>query len=98
MPLFTVSGIDRPDGFAIRAATRDAHLAWLAEHAGTVRLGGPWTDAEGRSVGSLLIVEATDLAAAEAWAAQDPYAHAGLFVESRVRPWRRVVGGFGEGA
>lgn len=96
MPLFTLCCRDRPDAFDLRARTRDAHLAYLAEHAATVRLGGPWLDGEGRSVGSLLIVEVQDAPAAERFAAADPYARAGLFEAVEVRPWRLVAGGFAE--
>ena len=95
MPLYAVTCRDKPDGFDLRARTREAHLAWLAEHEATVRLGGPLMDGEGRSTGSLLIVEAPDLAAATRWAAQDPYAAAGVFASTTVEPWRVVVGGFG---
>ena len=98
MPLYTVTARDRPESFDLRAATRAAHLDWLAGSPLPVKLGGPWMDGEGRSVGSLLIVEAPDLAAARAWAAQDPYAKADLFAELAVEPWRLVVGGFGQGA
>ena len=96
MPLFTLACRDKPESFDLRARTRDAHLAYLAERAGEVRLGGPWLDGEGRSVGSLVIVEAEDQVAAEAFAAADPYARAGLFERVEVTPWRLVVGGFGE--
>lgn len=96
MPLFTVSCIDKPDALDLRAATRTAHLAWLAAEGPRVKLGGPWTDAEGRSIGSLIIVEADDQAAAEGWAARDPYAQAGLFRHVAVGAWRLVVGGFAE--
>ena len=95
MPLFTISCRDKPESFDLRAATREAHLAWLAGE-GCVRLGGPWLDAQGRSTGSLLIVEAADRAAAERWAADDPYARAGLFAAVSVEPWRLVVGGFAD--
>ena len=95
MPLFTLTARDKPDSFDLRAATREAHLAWLAAAGARVKLGGPWMDAQGRSIGSLLIVEAGNLAAAQAFAAEDPYAHAGLFAEAQVTPWRLVVGGFG---
>lgn len=93
MPLFTVSGRDRPGSFDLRAATREAHLAYLAGRGAAVRLGGPWLDAQGRAIGSLLVVEADDLAAAQALADADPYAVAGLFASVTVEPWRLVVGG-----
>ncbi len=41
--------------------------------------------------GSLLIFEG-DLAGAEAWAAADPYAAAGLFQSVDIRPWKKVIG------
>lgn len=43
--------------------------------------------------GSLLIFEDTDLAAAKAWAAKDPYAAAGLFESVIVKPWKHAIGG-----
>lgn len=94
MPLFTVSCHDRPDSFDLRAATREAHLAYLADCGETVKLGGPWTDDQGRSIGSLLIVEAPDLAAAQAFAAADPYVKAALFEQVVVTPWKLVIGAF----
>ncbi|MBE7218980.1 MAG: YciI family protein [Caulobacteraceae bacterium] len=96
MPLFTVDCRDRDDAGDLRAQTRPAHLDWLAAHAGRVRLAGPRLDGHGRAVGTLAIVEADDLGAAVAWAAQDPYAHAGLFATTAVEAWRVAVGGFGE--
>ncbi len=95
MPLYTISCRDRPDGSDLRARTRDAHLAYCAGLGAAVKLGGPWLDGEGRSTGSLLIVEAADLPAAQALAAADPYALAGLFATVDVAPWRLVMGGFG---
>jgi uncharacterized protein len=95
VPLFTVSARDKPDSFDLRARTRAAHLAWLRSQGPLVLLGGPWTDEGGRPVGSLLIIEAPDLAAAQTFVAYDPYAQAGLFAQVEVRPWKLVVGGFG---
>ena len=96
MPLFTISCRDKPESFDLRARTRDAHLAYLAAVGAAVRLGGPRLDAQGRSIGSLLIVEAEDADAAQALADADPYARAGLFASVRIEPWRLVVGGFAE--
>jgi hypothetical protein len=42
-------------------------------------------------IGSLLVVEAADRAAIEAFCAADPYALAGLFAEVRQTPWRQVL-------
>ena len=42
--------------------------------------------------GSLMIIEAESLEAAEAFHAQDPYTRAGLFERSSVEPWRVTIG------
>ncbi len=94
MPLFTVSCRDKPASFDLRARTREAHLAYFAGLGAAVRLLGPWLDGERRSVGSLAILEAQDLAAARVLADGDPYALAGLFASVSLDPWRRVMGGF----
>jgi uncharacterized protein YciI len=96
MPLFVITTVDKPGALAVRLEHRPAHLAYLADHAAMVKLAGPFlTAAEGGDpCGSMLIVEAADLAAAEAFAAADPFAVAGLFASSKVAPWRITIGGF----
>jgi uncharacterized protein YciI len=47
-------------------------------------------DPAGNPCGSLLVVEAADRAEAEAFAAADPYAKAGLFESVAIRPFRTV--------
>lgn len=89
--LFAVICDDRKGALAVRKANRDAHRAYLAE-SGVVTQAGPFLDAAGEMCGSLVIVDVADEAAAEAWAAGDPYAKAGLFAQVSVRPWNRVIG------
>ncbi len=89
MPLFIVQWKDKvPEGADIRAATRAEHLAWVANQPIKIKLGGPFLNADDGMAGSLMIIEAEDLAAAEAFHAADPYTRAGLFESSRVDPWR----------
>jgi uncharacterized protein YciI len=90
--LFVALCLDKPDSVPLRLSTRDAHLAFLAENAAQVKLGGPFLDTGEKPIGSMLIVEAADAAGAAALLARDPYALAGLFASVEVRPWRRVVG------
>lgn len=92
--LFVLTAIDKPNSLDLRMATREAHFAW-ARATGAVRLGGPFLDADGNMAGSLIIFEATDLAAAKAWQAADPYAKAGLFAQSDVRPWKATFNNCG---
>lgn len=92
MALFVLTCIDKPDALALRMATREAHLAYLATRPGVVRLGGPFLDEAGAMAGSMLIIEAPDLDAAKAFLALDPYLKAGLFERTEVKPWRVTVG------
>ncbi len=95
MTLFLLLCTDKPGSRDLRAAIRPTHLAYLAEHAAKVKLGGPWLDPiDSGPLGSMLLIEADDLAEAQAFADADPYARAGLFDVVEVRPWRRVVGDF----
>jgi uncharacterized protein YciI len=47
-------------------------------------------DQAGQPIGSLIVIEAEDQAAADAIAAEDPYVKAGLFQSVSVRPYRLV--------
>jgi uncharacterized protein YciI len=87
---FIITAIDKPDAFALRTATREAHLAFVNQTE-TVRLAGPVLDEKGDMAGSHFIVEAPDLAAIKAWHAQDPYVKAGLFQSSEIRPWKATI-------
>ncbi|MHC0052002.1 YciI family protein [Actibacterium sp. D379-3] len=91
MPLFAVICRDKPAHLETRKATRDAHLAYLKD-TGVVQQAGPFVDDGGQMCGSLLILEVDTIAAAKAWAANDPYAAAGLFEDVTVQHWNRVIG------
>jgi uncharacterized protein YciI len=92
--LFVVNAMDKPDGHALRVATRPAHLDYV-KRTGVVKLGGPYLDNKGQMIGSLIILDVEDLAAAEAWARNDPYALAGLFETSSVTSWKAVLNATG---
>jgi len=85
--LFVLTAIDKPNALELRMATRAAHFEY-AKETGVIRLGGPFLDAKGDMAGSMIVFEAADLDAAKAWAANDPYAKAGLFASSDIRPWK----------
>jgi uncharacterized protein YciI len=82
---------DKAGALPVRQANRDAHLAYIAE-TGVVAQAGPLLDADGAMCGSLVILEVDDMAAAETWAANDPYAKAGLFDSVSLDVWKRVIG------
>lgn len=90
--LFIALCTDKPDHVELRLSTRAAHLAFLEEHKGAVKLGGPFLDDGDRPVGSMLVLDCETEAAARALLARDPYAEAGLFAAVEVKLWKRVVG------
>ena len=92
MPLFVLTCIDKPGSLALRTATRGAHLAWVKGRMDQMKLGGPFLDEAGDMAGSLMILEAADLAAAKAFNAEDPYTRAGLWQSVDVRPFRTTIG------
>jgi len=82
---------DKTGALETRKENRDAHLAYIAD-TGVVAMAGPLLDTAGEMAGSLLILDVEDAAAAESWAANDPYAKAGLFSDVRIQPWKKVIG------
>lgn len=82
---------DRPGSAALRKRVREDHLAYIRD-TGVVVEAGPFLDSEGEMVGSLVVIEADTRAAAEEWAAGDPYARAGLFEAVEIRAWKKVIG------
>lgn len=87
LPLYVLHCIDRPGSAGARATHRDAHLAHV-RGSGVTKLAGPMLDEAGQIVGSLVIVEADDMAAAREFSAGDPYSKAGVFERVDIRPFR----------
>ena len=90
--LFVITAFDRPGALELRLKVRPAHLRYLEDRATQVRVGGPLLNENEQPMGSLLIVEAADRAAAEAFAAGDPYRREGVFEKVEIRPWRAALG------
>jgi len=82
---------DKKGALQTRTENRDAHLAYIAD-TGVVETAGPFLDENGQMCGSLLILDLPDMAAAQAWADNDPYAIAGLFQSVELIQWKKVIG------
>lgn len=80
-----------PDYPVRRTEYRAAHLklAWEAAARGELLLGGALADPVDRAI---LLFQGDSPAAAEAFAAADPYVANGLVLRWSVRPWTTVVG------
>ena len=92
--LFVITAFDRPGALELRMKVRPAHLRYLEDRATQIRVGGPLLNESEQPMGSLLIIEAADRAAAEAFAAGDPYRAEGVFEKVEIRPWRAALGGW----
>lgn len=93
MALFAFYGKDGERGAGLREAHRPAHLENMArlDRAGRLVFAGPLKEREGgRSVGSLIVFEAKDEAAARALMEADPYTRAGVFEWFEVLPTMKV--------
>lgn len=87
MPEFILLCQDKKDSLELRKATRAAHLDYVGTATDPVLLAGPMLDDDGNPEGSLLIITASDKEAAQRFAANDPYARAGLFERVEIRPY-----------
>ena len=92
MPLFALFCVDKPNSLELRMATREAHLAYAGGFRDRLKLGGPMLDEAGEMAGSIIFLEAEDLAAARAFSAEDPYNKAGLFQRVDITAFRPTLG------
>lgn len=95
MPYFVFRGLDREGMLETRQALRERHRAYIREAQPGCRVvaGGPLVDDAGAPMhGSLLVFEAEDRTAAEAFLAGDPYAQASLFRETELHRWQWGLG------
>ncbi len=90
--LFAFLCTDKPGHLQVRMDTRPTHLEHLNKlnAEGVLKFAGPFLDDEGKPNGSLVVVEAADIAAARTIAEADPYYLAGLFEKVDVKAWNWV--------
>jgi uncharacterized protein YciI len=96
--LYAIIAEDVPDSLENRLATRPAHLERLQAllDEGRLILAGPHpaidTEDPGEAgfSGSLVVAEFNSLEDAQAWAADDPYQHTGVYASVTVKPFKKV--------
>ncbi|WP_442581385.1 YciI-like protein [Mesorhizobium sp. ASY16-5R] len=90
--IFVFTCKDKPGHLQVRMDNRPTHVEYLNKlnAEGTLKFAGPFLDGDGKPCGSLVAVEAADLAAAKEIAANDPFSKAGLFESVTVQPWNWV--------
>lgn len=97
--LYAIICFDVEDSLARRATARAAHLARLLElrERGHLLLAGPYPAIDTENPGdagfdgSLVVAQFESLAAARAWADSDPYMEAGVYRETIVKPFKKVL-------
>lgn len=87
--LFVIYATDKKNSLALRQTTRATHLAYMSNF--DTRVGGPLLDEDGNMAGSMIVLEAEDLAAAKEFAANDPYRIAGLFESVHVTGFKAAI-------
>jgi uncharacterized protein YciI len=96
--LYAIIAEDRPGSLAKRAEARPAHVERLKalNEAGRLVLAGPHPAIDTTDPGpagfsgSLIVAEFATREAAIAWAAEDPYAAAGVYAKITVKPFRKT--------
>ena len=82
---------DKSGALNVRMENRPAHLDYLNSTA-HVHLAGPLLNNDSDPSGSMIVLDVPDMATAENWAANDPYATAGLFETVTLTEWKKVIG------
>ena len=89
--MYVITCVDKPGHGEVRKEMRPAHLAYLRGVGDTLFAAGPTlTDDASTVTGSVLLVDLADKQAAETFAANDPYATAGLFESVTIKAWKKV--------
>jgi uncharacterized protein len=82
-------GLDVPNGMEIRKANRKAHEDFLNEHGNTVMCRGPMLTDDGESsLGSVILMDVPDMAAARAMMEIEPFFKAGCYDKITLHRWR----------
>jgi uncharacterized protein YciI len=85
--LFIVSGRDHDNGLAHRLEIRPRHRAHYESLGDDLILSGPYLDAAGEPIGSMIIIRRDSQAAAEAFANADPFVTERVFASLSVSRW-----------
>ena len=96
---YAIIAEDVPGTLAQRLEARAAHLERLKalQEAGRMLLAGPHPAIDSQDpgpagfTGSLIVADFATREAAIAWAAEDPYAVAGVYARVTVKPFRKVL-------
>jgi len=97
--LYSIIGIDNANSLQARMAVRSEHVERLnaLRDAGRLIIAGPNPAIDSEDPGdagfsgSIIIAEFDSLAAAQAWADEDPYIKSGAYASVSVKPFKKVL-------
>ncbi|BBP01030.1 YciI family protein [Sulfuriferula nivalis] len=96
---YAIIGEDVENSLPLRQTARPAHLARLQalQDQGRLLIAGPFPAIDSMDpgpagfTGSLVVAEFASLADAQAWADADPYVSAGVYHQTTVKPYKKVL-------
>jgi len=89
--LYVICCTDKADHLQVRMDNRPAHVEYLKSFAAKLFAAGPTLNEAGDMNGSVVILDLDSRSDAEAFAAGDPYAKAGLFSAVTINAWKKVL-------
>ena len=90
--LYVIKCIDKPDHLQVRLDNRAAHLEHLKAYGDKLFAAGPTLGEEDDGMnGSVVILDLENLAQAQEFCDNDPYAKAGLFESVSIAKWKKVL-------
>jgi uncharacterized protein YciI len=95
MPFFVFCAHDKPGAGEARMRAREQHRAYIriAQDGCRCVAGGPLMDESGAQMtGTLLVFEARDRKAVEAFVSNDPYMHEKIFAHADIWKWNWGLG------
>lgn len=86
--LYAIHCLDAKDAASIRVSQYEAHKAHLKTVGSKLALAGPLLSEDGlRRIGSLLVIEADNLAQARDFNARDPFSASGVWSNVQIHPF-----------
>ncbi|MDV7340844.1 YciI family protein [Terasakiella sp. A23] len=90
--LYVIKCVDKPDHLQVRLDNRPAHVDYLKSYGEKLFAAGPTLAEEDDNMnGSVVILDLENLAEAQDFCDNDPYAKAGLFESVSISKWKKVL-------
>ncbi len=89
--IFAILLMDRPGTAELRVKVRPAHRDYLALQANRMAFSGPLTTDDSKTaVGSLLVMDFSTRAEAEAWLKEEPFTKAGVYEDPVIHVFHNM--------